>query len=787
MSSCYHCGLPADSRYSFVLNGENQLFCCISCQSVAQAISQGGLVDFYQYRDAKNSKAESTVERFEAYDQADVQRSFVTQLDDGRVESRLSISGISCAACAWLIEQRLKKFSAVKDIAVNATNYRCRIVWSAEKLKLSEILSAFAEIGFQTHPYLESERSQVRNALAKKMLMRLGVAGLGMMQVGMFAIALHAGALQGMDAFWQNFFRFVSLLIATPVVLYSAQPFFKNAWRSIVQRHLVMDVPVALAIGLAYVASFVATFTQTGDVYFESISMFTFFLLLGRYLEMRVRHSSAYSIESLSQLLPVSVERLVDDSAELVPMQSVERGDSLVVSAGSVIPVDGVVVTGASTVDESVLTGESRPLTKSCGDTVFAGTSNGESRLVIEVKGIGGETQLAAIERLVEQAYMEKPRLVALADRLASGFVCAVLISACVVGLVWYWLAPERTIWVMLSVLVATCPCALSLATPAALTAGISKMRRIGLFISSSQFMEKFSKIDHVVFDKTGTLTSGHLEISTIKLLGEIDESEVLEIIAALETHSRHPIAEAFNHIVTSKTAENVSVIQGKGLEGNVGCARYRFGKPNFSAASDLMTYPGDGMWQLLTKDSSPLAWVLLEDAPRKNIDAVVAYFKDNGITCEILSGDRMENVTTLEKRLGIAAKANLMPEQKLEHIRKLQSKNKSVLMVGDGINDVPVLSGADVSVAMGEATQLAQIHADAVLSNSDLGMLVKGHQLSLKIKTKIRQNLLWALLYNGSILPLAAMGLVAPYVAAIGMSLSSLLVVLNALRVRVV
>lgn len=794
MPSCFHCGLPADRRYTMVLDGEEKCFCCVSCQTVAQAITQGGLVDFYQYRDAKNPKAESPLAHFEAYDAPEVQKSFITVIDEKDaansseqwVEARLSISGISCAACAWLIEQRLKKFSAIKDVSVNATNYRCRIVWNAHQLKLSEILSSLSEIGFQAHPYLESERSHLRREMARTMLMRLGVAGLGMMQVGMFAIALHAGALQGMDTFWQSFFRFVSLLVATPVVFYSAQPFFKNAWRSLCQRHLVMDVPVALAIGLAYVASFIATFANTGDVYFESISMFTFFLLLGRFLEMRVRHSSAYSIERLSQLLPVSVERLVDEVAECVPIQSVSQGDRLAIAAGSVVPVDGVIISGKSSIDESVLTGESCPLTKSIGDTVFAGTSNGEARLVMEATGVGGETQLAAIERLVEKAYMEKPKIVALADRLASVFVSFVLLSACVTGVAWYALAPERTIWVMLSVLVATCPCALSLATPTALTAGITKMRRIGLLVSSSQFVEKLPKITHVVFDKTGTLTNGHLSIADVKLLQDESEHAVLAVIAALESHSRHPIAKAFSEIKIHRHADRVSVEQGLGIEGVIDDVLYRFGKPHYAVEDTEIEYPSEGMWQLLSKNGVPLAWVLLEDTPREHIEMVVQYFKQHGVSCEILSGDRLENVLPLQKHLSIPAKANLMPEQKLARIRELQDEGQSVLMVGDGINDVPVLSGADVSIAMGDATQLAQIHADAVLAHSSLAGVIQAHGLSLNIKGKIRQNLLWALLYNASILPLAAMGLVAPYVAAIGMSLSSLLVVLNALRIQV-
>ncbi len=796
MSTCFHCGLPADTddRYTIEIDGESQRFCCVACQTVALAIADGGLADFYRYRDAKNLKAEVEQCDFLAYDLDDVQADFVLPLDDGLCEAHLSIAGISCAACAWLIEQRLQSFPEVKEVSVNATNYRCRIVWKKSSLKLSTLFAALAEIGFHASPLIESHLQLQRKKENRMALMRLGVAGLGMMQVGMFAIALHAGALQGMEAHWQGFFRVVSFIVATPVVFFSAKPFFANALRSLKQKHLTMDVPVSVAIGLAYVASIWATLSNTGDVYFDSISMFTFFLLLGRFLEMKVRHSGAFASENMGQLLPLTVEVIHGKKIEIHPIKGLSVGDRVSVSAGAIIPCDGMVVDGESSVDESLLTGESKPVLKKKSQNVFAGTLNGESRLILEVIAVGNQTHLASIERMVDRALLDKPKIVALADRWASKFVLFVLISAVGVGIFWFYVAPERALWIVLSVLVATCPCALSLATPAALTAGIMSMRKVGLLVTSSQLIEKLPNINHMVFDKTGTLTEGSLSMSDVKLIGEqaISKEEVTAIIAALEKNSQHPIANAFNTISTAHRASNIKSYSGLGIEGTIDGEVYRFGQKDFALEINVepqgavsTDYPGSGLWQLLTSSGKPLAWVCLVDKPRMGIGEMLGGLDAKGIDTELLSGDREENVALFAAPYDLLYTAHALPDQKLLRIQSLQEAGKQVLMVGDGINDVPVLSGADLSIAMGEATRLAQTHADAVLVNGELGVLTRARSLAFVVRAKIKQNLTWAFLYNASILPLAAAGMVPPYIAAIGMSLSSLFVVLNALSIR--
>ena len=788
---CYHCGLPSAEEFSAEVNGVAQPFCCIGCQAVAQAINDGGLSDFYAYRDKKNSKAQEESVSYAPYDLDDIQEEFTEDFGDTLREARLNIGGISCAACAWLIEHHLKSQQGVNSVSVNVSTHQCRVVWDKSQAKLSDLFKALSSIGYRPAPAIASEGQEHRKQEYKTSLLRLGVAGLGMMQVGMVAVALHAGDIQGISDHWQQFLRWVSLLFATPVLLYSAKPFFVSAMRAIRLRHLNMDVPVSIALLLAYIASVWATISGTGEVYFDSVSMFTFFLLLGRFLEMRARHSSAFETENLTQLLPFSVEKIVGDSRELVPIKSLKRGDKVWVGPGDVLPCDGVVEMGESTVDESLITGESVGLIKRPGDNVLAGTINGDIALTVLVDKTGKETGIAAVERLVNQAALEKPFFVTIADRIASKFVALVLLISVVVGGYWFLKEPSQAIWIVLSVLVVTCPCALSLATPAALTAGTNRLRKMGLLIRAKHVIEVLPLVTHVIFDKTGTLTQGRLQIASTKAMAEVDQNDVLEIISAMEQHSAHPIAKAFEDISFSHSAEQVKVTPGAGIEGVVKGVAYRFGTLEFiaswetsNASFEDVVYPGDGLWQLLATKDELIAWVLLEDKPRDDLHHLFAKLSERAISVSILSGDRVENVRAFANQYHIENyRGAMLPEDKLKHISELQKQGHKVLMVGDGINDVPVLSGADVSIAMGSATQLAQTNADSVLLSEKLVSLAQVISLSTKVKKTIRQNLWWALGYNGLALPAAAMGWIPPYLAAIGMSLSSLVVVVNALR----
>ena len=802
MQQCFHCGLPADASFSMEINSVEHAFCCAGCQAITCAISESGLSAFYQFRDKKSLKPNELVPAFSHYDLESVQQEIVRPLEEDYSEILVSLSGISCAACAWLIEHHVEKIAGVRKVSVNVTNALCRIEWNTLECKLSTIFSAIDEVGYGVSPYLESRQQNERRAQNKSMLMRLGVAGIGMMQVGMYAIALHAGAVQDMDNDWQHFFRWVSLIVATPVVFYSAQPFFSNALKGIKRRRLGMDVPVALAIGLAYVASIWATILNVGEVYFDSISMFTFFLLSGRYLEMKVRHSSAFAAESFSQLLPLAANRLVDEKGddvaaqgdkkngvELVPLSALNTGDKVLVAAGDVIPCDGVVCDGEGSVSEMLLTGEAEPQQKFCSQQVWAGSVVGETALTIRVDAVGSDTKLASIEYLAHRAMSEKPDKVVIADKIAGIFVMCVLLVASAAAVYWYFVEPAKAFWVALSVLVVTCPCALSLATPAALTAGALRLRKMGVLVTSSFFIERLTHLSRVVFDKTGTLTEGKLSVERIEIVDSTvvdSEERVMHLVASLEANSNHPIASAFTSALSRLAVEKRKSFPGQGIEGVIESKTYRFGTTAFASPQIAQCYPGAGLWQLLSCEQKPIAWVLLQDKPRSDVESCLNELSRLNISFEILSGDREENVVRCAQRYGIESYvAGALPEQKLTHIRQLQSQGDSVLMVGDGINDVPGLSGAGISVAMGNSTHLAQTHADAILLSGNLVSIARAINFSHKVYAIIRQNFCWAIGYNLLALPAAVMGLVPPYLAAAGMSLSSLIVVLNALRLN--
>jgi len=795
---CYHCGLdiPPNSQFFTLIDGQQQRMCCPGCQAVAQTIVDSGLDNFYKHRAtsstdtpdiAVNTVSDAQLNELSLYDEPSLQKEFVVD-KDGQREATLVIEGITCAACVWLLEHHLTKQAGVSVAKVNLTNHRARICWNPDEQKLSQLMAEIYRIGYQAHPYHPNKEEQLLEQERKRATRRLGVAGLGMMQVMMIAVALYGGAIQGIEGKHVTFMRWASMVIATPVILYAARPFFIAALRDLRTRHLSMDVPVSIAIGGAYLASIWATVTDSGEVYFDSVTMFTFFLLIGRYLEMQARHRTGRAGNAMMDLLPASAIKLIDGEESIIPAKELCVGDHVLVKPGHTIPADGVILSGNSSVDESALTGEYLPIRKETGAEIIGGTINVENPVTIEVTKIGAETQLSSIVRLLERAQEDKPKAAQLADRVASYFVAAVLLTAAGVSFGWWLVSPEDAFWITLSVLVVTCPCALSLATPTALTAATGTLRQKGMLITRGHVLENLSRATHVVFDKTGTLTEGNLTLQETRVLSDDTTENVQAIAAALEQHSEHPIARAFQPVAGNLTASDLNSVLGQGLEGIVDGVRYRIGKPGFAAELCNMEEPAppeeSGQWLLLCSEQAPQAWYRLDDQIRREAITCIKSLQAMGLQCEMLTGDSSGAVQSVARTLNIdTVISGVSPEQKLEHIQQLQSQGAQVLMVGDGINDIPVLAGAQTSIAMGTATDLAKTNADCVLISADLLRLVDAIRLSRKTRTIIRQNLSWSAGYNLLALPLAALGFVAPYMAALGMSLSSLVVVGNALR----
>ncbi|KPK40640.1 MAG: cation transporter [Gammaproteobacteria bacterium SG8_47] len=786
---------PAGTDYSVEIDGEARPMCCPGCRAVAAAIVAADLTDYYRYRTETARTPQDVIpaalREFELYDRSELQRSFVRVEGASVREAQLILEGIVCAACVWLNEHHVSTLPGVLEFRINYSTHRAQLRWDDSRIHLSDILKAISAIGYVAHPFDPMRQDAVHRRERKQALWRIGVAGLGAMQAMMFAVALYAGEYQGMDADIRLLLRWVSLLVATPVVLYSARAFFTSAWRDLRRRQLGMDVPVSLAIGAAFLASVWAVVADRGEVYFDSVTMFTFFLLTGRYLEMMARQRAGQAAEELVKLLPAIATRLTSHGEEVVPVAELNTGDVVLVRPGETIPADGVIIAGESAVDESLLSGESMPSTRGPNSRVVGGSVNVESPVEVRIEQVGADTVLAAIVRLLERAQSEKPSLARLADRVAAWFVGGLLLVAGIVA--WWWLQHDASaaFTVTLSVLVVTCPCALSLATPAAVTAATGALTRLGVLTTRGHALETLARVTHIVFDKTGTLSYGRLHLERVEPMSERSPAELLAIAGALERASEHPVGKLLVEAAgnTPLRAHDVRAKAGQGIEGHVGDQRYRIGNLAYVAelCPDLAItqFAGNAETQVwLVSETGPLARFVVSDELRAEAGATLNVLRQRGIVPVLLSGDARSVVSNVAARLGIDEWAGeLKPQDKLDYVRALQSRGAVVAMVGDGVNDAPVLAGAQVSIAMGQGTQLAQASADMILLSEQLGHLPVALDAAQRTLRIIRQNLAWALLYNVFAVPLAATGMVAPWMAAIGMSASSLLVVLNALR----
>jgi len=795
---CYHCGLPVpdDADYRVEIDGRPREMCCHGCQAVAQAIVDGGLASFYQHRETPSRRPEDLVpealRRFELYDQPSLQRSFVQADEASAKTASLILEGITCAACVWLNERHVNALPGVLDFSVNYSTHRARVHWDDSQIHLSDILKAVTEIGYVAHPFDPGRQEVVNKKEKSAALRRLAVAGLGAMQVMMLAIAMYAGDYSGMDADLRVFMRWVSLLLTLPVVFYSAAGFFSTAWRDLRRRQLSMEVPVSLAIGGAFAASVWSTLTNGSEVYFDSVCMFAFFLLTSRYLEMGARHRAGEAAEELVKLLPATATRLTEWGEEVVAVSELAPGDRVMVHPGETVPADGLVSEGRSSVDESLLTGESLPRPRAIGDELVGGSVNVESPLVLTVEKVGEDTLVSAIVRLLDRAQAEKPRIARLADRVAGWFVAILLLVATAVAIWWSLHAPEHAFAITLSVLVVTCPCALSLATPTAVTAASGALTRMGLLTTRGHALETLAQVSHVLFDKTGTLTRGILQLTGVHLLSErADRERCLALAAALESGSEHPVGKAL--VARAERVPRVGeliALPGSGMQGEIEGRRYRIGNRSYVAEMSGLARQGgvvsDATQVYLGDTEGLLARFELRDELRADAGAAIDRLRGLGLSIEILSGDAPGAVERVAAELDIAlARPGMRPDDKLARVRELQATGHKVAMVGDGVNDAPVLAGADVSIAMGQGAQLAHASADMVVLSERLTVLAAGVEKARRTRTVIKQNLAWAILYNVAAVPMAAAGLVAPWMAAIGMSASSLVVVFNALRLK--
>ncbi len=797
---CFHCGLPVPegSRWNVRIDGVEQPVCCPGCEAVAQAIVDSGLTDYYRNRQTlPQGVAEPIPDALKLYDAPELSAQFTNS--DGGGEAILSVEGIRCAACVWLIERRLSQVPGLQVADLNVATEKLQVRWDTTQCKPSDILQAVREVGYVAYPFDPIQHGELLRKNSRAMFKRLFVAGLSMMQVMMYAIPVYMAGAGEIEPEMEQLMRWASFWLTAPAIFYSAQPFFKGAWTDMKQRALGMDVPVALGITAAFTGSTWSTVAGHGDVYFDSVTMFIFLLLASRYLELLARRKAAGSLETMQHALPDSAWLLrgfpASREAELVAAATLRAGDLVLVKPGEAIPADSMLVEGETAVDLSLLTGESQPQARCAGEHIAGGAVNISQPVVLRVDKVAKDSTLSSLIRLIERAGQGKPTISQWADRVAAWFVGALLLLALGVLAFWSWHDASRAWPIAIAVLVVSCPCALSLATPSALAAATDRLLRQGVLGRQPHVLETLHRATHVVFDKTGTLTEGKPSVREVTILEQMTEEEVLGIAAALETESAHPLSQgllaaAAQRALSLLSADSVTHHAGQGLEGLVKGKRYRIGSASFVAAiagkAMLSDEPAQMTSVYLGTEQHWLARFALADTLKPDATEAVRYFASRGMKTILLSGDAPAIVNQMASSLSMdAAQGGMLPQQKLDYVQQLQREGAVVVMVGDGINDAAVLRAADVSFAMGSGAALAQSHSDAVLLSAKLSLLTDAADAASACMRVIRQNLGWATVYNLVAIPAAAFGLLTPWMAGLGMSASSALVVANALRLE--
>lgn len=800
-SQCFHCHspLPTSGAATLKVDDSERSFCCHGCAAAAEAISAAGLQSYYRQRQAPAPRAElpeDHLEQLSLYDHPSMQLRFVTGTDD-ECEANLMLEGVNCPACMWLIERRLGSEPGVLSTTVNYESERARVRWRKDDVALSRVMGVVQSLGYGVRPYdIDTARSQ-RDAAQSDLLKRLGVAGLFGMQAMLLAVAVYLGEWSGIEDEHRTFMNWVGGLVTLPVFFYSGAPFFKGAKRALQSGQITMDVPVSLGLIAALIASAISLASNEGPVYFDSIAMFCFFLLTARYVERRLGSRAVDVADRLSTALPVLAQRLDDqDQMETVATAELLVGDRLQVPAGETIPADAVILSGESAVDESLLTGESIPRPVVSGDAVVAGSVNAAQTLIIRATTVGEQSTLSQLARLLDRASAAKPPLAEWAGRVAARFSAFVLLVAAGTAAFWLWRDPAQAWHATIAVLVVSCPCALALAVPSAISNATSALARRGVLLLRAGAMQGLASVKHAVFDKTGTLTKGKLSVAKVTLAESVDDQWIAATVLALESGSSHPIARALwswagdREVLPTALHGDLQHQPGRGVEANTDRGLVCLGTADYlhSHGVEVPVHwleAGEDSLALLSCGDRALACFYLQDQPREQAAQSMQQMRDAGLTLHLYSGDRAAAVTSMAKIVGIEDyAAELKPEQKLEKVQALQ-QDGGVLMVGDGLNDAASLAGATVSVAMGTGAAMALQNSDAVLTSDDLSALSLAVQQSRRAHRVVWQNIGWALCYNALAMPLAASGWLQPWMAAIGMSASSLIVVLNAARLQ--
>ena len=806
--SCYHCGgaVTAKSDIQIELGGALRSFCCPGCLAIAKTIHGEGLEIFYARRvpgvkPDNEAIDESVPERLLPYNDPLLLERFTKPAQDSALETTLKLEKIRCAACVWLCEHHIKRMPGVSDVQINYATQKAKVVFDPAQASLAQLLHEVERIGYGAWPFEPSLAIEKSKKERRQLLTRLGVALLGMTQVMMYAWPSYVGE-NDITSEYGLLLNWASWALTVPVIVYSAGPIFQSAWHSLrlfpESKMLGMDVPIALALALAFIAGTINLLTGSGESYFDSITMFVAFILGARYIELLARQDAQGGSEALAKQLPATCERFSNypESQELhsVPVVKCHVGDYLRIVPGAIIPADGVLIEGESALDESLLTGEAKPIGKIVGDALYAGTHNIQNAFVMRIMAVGQSTRIAGIASLLDQALLAKPNVVGLAEKWAGHFILFLLLSAVLSTSIWLYIDPSKAWTVLVAVLVASCPCALSLAVPTAMAAAQGAVTKLGLLIVRGHVMESLVKVSDIVLDKTGTLTVGQPELKEIQLFrSDVDRATAFAIAAAMEVGQTHPLALSLLRAADTQGVKHaefhlpITNLLGFGVRvGDYVLGSQSWLKSTGHIQSAPEPHSGEYGSVFLADAKGLIARFLFLDTPRAGVSELLAAARRRAIRVHILSGDDALTVAWWAQYFGIAHyQGASSPEAKYAFIAQLQAEGRFIWAIGDGINDAPFLAKANISVAVGSGAPLAAAGADAILTASSLLPLAKALVMADRTQAVIKQNLLWAFIYNLVAIPVAMMGWVNPWIAGVGMALSSLAVTLNAWRLR--
>lgn len=779
--NCYHCGevIPQGTNFQAQVAGKVRSVCSQNCLKTVEWIDQTGLSDFYRLRQGP-SQRQLQDDSADAWLKPELFKQVVSDKGQGQYEICLLMEGMHCAGCVWLIERVLLKLGGISDIQINPVTRRAVFTFDSNKVKLPVILQALRHAGYNPRPLETSTLDDARTQESRDLLKRLLVAGFGMMQVMTYAFVLYMENFGELPGGTKDLFRWLGFLVSTPVVFYSAAPFYKHAFSALKMKMLNMDLPIAIAITAVYSTSIYQAMMFQGEVYFESVTMLVFFLLSGRYVEMRARHHSVDNADALVKLTPTFAEkRLADGTLQTVPVMELQVGDIVQVQEGAHVPADGTLLTARALMDEALLSGEATARSRLKDDAIIAGSLVLEGPIDIQITRVGADTFLSTLANLSTKAQTQRPRLTRRSEKLTANFVLRVLIITAFTLVGWLWYDPNQALEATIALLVVACPCALGLAAPAAITRALGVLAKRNVLVIKPDALETLTQIDTAIFDKTGTLTEPHLITHNV-------DTAALQLAASLARESQHPLSRA---LVAANSepllaVSDVKSFPGMGLEGTVNGRRLRLGQAKFVLDEEqAQDYQQASL--VVGEDGKLLASFTMDEKLREDAIVTINQLQGQQISAEILSGDSESRVQNIAQQLGLTQyHGRQLPADKLSYVQQLHQQNKRVMVVGDGSNDAPVLAGADVSVALTSGAELAQANADVLLCDGKLSNLVFTHKVAFETQRILKQNEFWAISYNTLAMPAAALGFIPPWLAAIFMSLSSLFVVLNALRI---